>query len=153
MSLQDVLSGPECGLDAYEQTNRDVWIECQTKKSRIGLMIGIPIIIIIVIVLLFVGTVPVKIMAVLGGCALIGLMVASHVYWVPMSAGTQFDMAQRELKSRMDSGMTRAEAFKSLQEERLAKLKMEQQARLQSQANAANTAGMFAIANALSGKK
>lgn len=152
MSFQDILAGPECNVDVYEQPDEDKWVECKIRKNKIGLIIAIPIIVVIMIIFLFVGSTGAKVIVVTIGCVLIPLLLLSHFYWTPLAARNEHRTTQLELKSRIDSGMSRAQAMESIQHEKLKKMEIQSHADVTRSAAHIQSSGMYAIANAMRGR-
>lgn len=117
--MNDILTGADCGLDIYEEPDENKWVECQMRKSRMGLYIIVPILIVIVILFIWLGSPALKIGAVVIGGGLIALAVASHIYWTPTAARVQHKRFQREVESYMRDGVTRAQAIDKIRDEHL----------------------------------
>lgn len=138
MDLINNLIGPECGIDIYEETSRDTWVNCKHKAARIVGYIGVAVCIIVIMVILFTGGSGI-IAAVLALLA-VGLVIGIE-FWVPYSAGIEFDRFQREVNGYMTNGASRADAISQIRQERLAREQAQSQ-----------LTGFSMLANAISKK-
>jgi hypothetical protein len=144
MSFTDVWIGPECGVDIYEEPNEDVWVSCSTAQAKLGMMVGIPIIIIVIILCLWFGSTYVQVGAAIIGPIIIVLSILMW-YWTPIASRNEFQRAQKEIKSRVDAGMSKATAIQEIQKERLKREEISANRRGQM----SQAAGLFSIANSL----
>lgn len=149
MSLQDVIIGPDCGVDIYEEPSEDKWVECEIRKSNVALMIAVPVLVIAALLCIFLGSTGVKIFGVLFCTIMIGVLFLNHFYWIPIASRNTYQRYQKELKSYIDNGMTRAQAIKEIKDEGLKREKIAAEAASARAAARTNAAGMFAIARAL----
>lgn len=149
VSVTDLLIGSECGVDIWEEDNRDKWVTCAQSKARIQGYIGLVIVTIILLVVFFVVPTGGKIAVAVIWLVIVALTVLNAEVWAVPKAGLEFDRFQKELSSYEKDGLTRAQAKEKLRDERLRREKIaaEKQA-AQAQANATSSAGL-AIASAL----
>lgn len=152
MSLQDVLLGPDCGVDVYEEPDEAKWVACSVRRSWVNAAIAIPIIIVVVLVLLWAGSTGVKIGAVvIGGLLIIG-MVLSTLYWVPVAARNEHQRFQKEIAGYTSRGMTPAQAISEIKKERLEREQMAASQRAAQTQATATLSGFGMLASALNRK-
>jgi hypothetical protein len=148
MSVTDVLIGPECGLDVYEQPDEQAWVNCAVARNRIGLYFFVPIMLIVVLLLLWFGDTTVRIIAVIT-CAALAVAMALNTYWTPLAARAEHQTTQKEILARTSGGASRAEAIRDIQKEHLAREQTAATSRAANTTAGANLAGMMSIASAL----
>lgn len=135
---------PECSLDVHEVSSEDTWVKCRLQRGRISIVI-FAVIIVLVLVLLWAFSSTYLLAVGVGGALILGLMVAYQYFLALPAAQNEHRVAVLGLKHRMDSGMSRAETLRNLQEESLKKAEI-----AQSQTNAGmNLLGMANIARSL----
>lgn len=139
-----LVTDPKCHLDVYEVSDENTWVKCKQAISKASIIISFPIVIIVLILVIYFFN-DYKWYVIFGSILFYTGSIFYHYYLLDMMARTEYQTAQEEIKVRMDRGMTKAEAYKSLQEEQLKKAEISQSARN----SAAQAAGLLSIARSL----
>lgn len=142
---------PRCWLDVYQVDDENVWVECRLKQTFRSLLWGIPVLIVILTVIMYFFNDYFNYAVGICTALYIGSVIY-YLFFLGPAARMQHRVAMLELKTRMDAGMTRAEALKNLQEESLKKAEIEQSQRNTMINASSNAAGLFSIARSI-GKK
>jgi len=121
MGFGDIFLGSECGVDIYEENDENTWVRCSMKQSKLGIVVLIPIVIMVILICTAFWGMPGAVISTSIGTLVIISSVAYHVLWAKKSARIQYRRSQKEIKSRIDSGMSKAEAIKEIQAEVLAR--------------------------------
>jgi hypothetical protein len=148
MSINEVLLGPKCGVDIYEEPDENVWVDCKRRGAMISAAIAIPITIVVLIICLWAGSTNVKIGASVV-CGLFIVLVIVGIFWAPVAARVEHQRFQKELQSYMKDGRSRAQAIELIKKERESARRdqaITSAARTQA---SANLTGMLGIARAL----
>ena len=119
MSLMDILLGSKCGIDIYEEKDKNTWVECSKKSTRIKSYTGIVVITIILIVILFFASNTVRIISVVVYLVMVVSSIVATEYYEPIRAKIEYERFENELSSYIKDGKTRSEAIKEIKDERL----------------------------------
>lgn len=124
MSLENYFMGSECGVDIYEEPDVNVWVDCSKKKYMYG-TIWLAIIVVIILVFLFFT----KSEYAVSGLVIGGLLLAANLGYyqviLPFASANQWKTTQKEIKSRVDAGMSKADAIREIQKEHLKKQELD----------------------------
>lgn len=138
------VTNPNCNLDVYEIDNEDEWVECKKTINWASMIISIPILIIVLLIVIYYYN-DYTFRVIIAAAIFYGSNALYYHYLLDRNARMEYRTAQAELRVRMDRGMSKAQAYESIQNERLKKAEMEQSAR-----NAATQAsGLYSIANSI----
>lgn len=118
MSFYEYLIGPECGVDVYEESDENRWATCAGRMSMYSAVFAVPLFIILILVCIWYLTGINRVLATMFFLFLLGSTLLSYMFSEKM-ARSAFQRAQKELSARTSAGMSRAEALKSIQDERL----------------------------------
>ena len=109
---------PKCMLDIYEVEDEETWVRCQIAQSKKNVLIAAAVVVIAVI-FLFIFSSSYTWKVALSGLFVVGGLAAYSEFMAKPQAEAEFRALNMELKKRMDTGMTRAQAFESISAERL----------------------------------
>lgn len=153
--MTDYLLGADCGLGVMETPSREVYINCQTRRARLNLMLNTPMLILLTILMIWLG---VNVKWWFFGMALlltIGVIlnIADWAYLAETKAIYDYDLAHKQLDAMLSGDDKKREMMKEMRAADLEREKANIQAAAQTTSAVSQFAGMASIAAAMVNRK
>jgi Na+(H+)/acetate symporter ActP len=148
MSIENTVFGIGCGQEIYDTPDEETWVQCKIGRAKLGMIIGLIILVIIVLMFVFLGGhgTTANVLIIFLGFLAAGFLIYSTYHWTERFARTEWKRFELAINTEMKNlGASREKAV----EHYIDKIQQEKNRRAQLQAASQQAGAILSVASAL----